>query len=209
MEKYLNDPQEIYRRSFSTVRGACDLSGLPPGIAEIALRMVHACAMPEIVGNISWRGEVAGSARDALNSGAPVLADCAMVAHGITRARLPRDNEVLCALDDPGVAEQAASEGTTRSAAAVDRWLPRMAGAVVVIGNAPTALYRLLEHLRDGAAPPAALFAFPVGFVGAAESKQALIDSDRLVPYITLRGRLGGSAIAVAAVNAINIKVPA
>ncbi len=209
MEDYLHDPEEIYRRSFATVREACDLSGLPPGIAELALRMVHACAMPEIVGDIAWCGDVAGSARDALLAGAPVLTDCAMVAHGISRARLPRDNEVLCTLDDPGVAAKAERDGTTRSAAAVDCWLPRMGGAVIAIGNAPTALYRLLEHLKDGAGPPAALFAFPVGFVGAAESKQALIDGDCPVPYITLRGRLGGSAIAAAAINALNVEVPA
>ncbi len=200
---YLRDPGEITRRSFELVRAETDLSALPPDLAGVAIRLVHACGLPEIVGGLVWGGELARAGRTALEAGAPVMADCRMVAEGVTRSRLPADNEVLCTLGDPAVPELARRRATTRSAAAVELWRPRLAGAVVAIGNAPTALYRLLELLQDGAPRPAAILAFPVGFVGAAESKEALTEAGLDVPYLTLRGRPGGSALAAAAVNAL------
>jgi precorrin-8X/cobalt-precorrin-8 methylmutase len=200
---YIRDPQEITRRSFEIVRAETDLSVLPPEVAEIALRVVHACGMPEISGDLACGGDLAGAGRAALQGGATVLADCEMVADGVTRARLPAGNAVRCTLNDARTPALAKSLGTTRSAAAVDLWGDNLKGAVVAIGNAPTALYRLLELLRDGAPRPAAILAFPVGFVGAAESKDALIAADLGVPYLTLRGRRGGSAMAAAAVNAL------
>jgi precorrin-8X/cobalt-precorrin-8 methylmutase len=200
---YLRDPQEITRRSFEIVRAETDLAHLPADVAEIALRVVHACGMPEISPDLAYGGDVAGAGRAALAGGATVLADCAMVADGITRARLPADNAVRCTLNDPRTPELATRFGTTRSAAAVDLWGSDLAGAVVAIGNAPTALYRLLELLREGAPRPAVILAFPVGFVGAAESKDALIAAGIGIPYLTLRGRRGGSAMAAAAVNAL------
>lgn len=200
---YLKDPGEITRRSFDIVRRETDLSGLPEELRPVAVRLVHACGMPEIVGHLAWHPEVAGRGRAALAAGAPVIADCRMVAEGITRALLPADNEVLCPLNDPEVPALAEAQKTTRSAAAVSRWLPRLEGAVVAIGNAPTALFRLLELLGEGAPRPVVILGFPVGFVGAAESKEALIDSGLGIPYLTLRGRQGGSAIAAAAVNAL------
>jgi len=200
---YIRDPQEITRRSFEIVRAETDLSALPPEVAEIALRVVHACGMPEIAGDLAFGGDLAGAGRGALQEGAIVLADCEMVADGVTRARLPAGNRVLCRLNDARTPDLAKSLGTTRSAAAVDLWGDDLKGAVVAIGNAPTALYRLLELLRDGAPRPAAVLAFPVGFVGAAESKDALIAAGFGLPYLTLRGRRGGSAMAAAAVNAL------
>ena len=200
---YLRDPAAIYRRSFEIVRSETDTAGLPDDLARLVLRLVHACGMPDIVGDLAWSGDVAGAASRALADGAPVLADCQMVANGIIGRRLPAQNEVICTLDTPSIADQAAMLGTTRSAAAVDLWMGPLAGAVVAIGNAPTALFRLLELLSEGAYRPAAILAFPVGFVGAAESKQALIDADLGVPFITLKGRRGGSALAAAAVNAV------
>ena len=199
---YLRDPGEITRRSFALVRGETDLSGLPEALTGVALRLVHACGLPEIVSRLAWGGDVAGAARGALRAGAPVIADCRMLAEGVTRSRLPAENEVLCPLGDPAVPELARRRGTTRSAAAVELWQPRLAGAVAAIGHAPTALYRLLELLQEGAPRPAAILAFRVGFVGAAESKEALIEAGLDVPYLTLRGRHGGSALAAAAVNA-------
>lgn len=200
---YIRDPAEITRRSFEILRAECDVSHLPPGLAAVALRLVHACGMPEIVADLAWGGDPAAAGRAALAAGAPVLADGRMAADGVTRAFLPADNAVLCTLDAPEVAQRARSAGITRAAAAVDLWPPHLAGAVVAIGNAPTALYRLLELLAGGAPKPAAIFAFPVGFVGAAESKEALIAADSAVPYLTLRGRRGGSALAGAAINAL------
>ncbi len=205
---YLRDPGEITRRSFELVRGETDLSGLPEELAGVAVRLVHACGLPEIVGGLVWGGEVARAARTALEAGAPVIADCRMLAEGVTRNRLPADNEVLCTLGDPAVPELARRQATTRSAAAVALWRPHLAGAVVAIGNAPTALYRLLELLQEGAPWPAAILAFPVGFVGAAESKEALTEAGLDVPYLTLRGRQGGSALAAAAVNALSAPGP-
>jgi precorrin-8X/cobalt-precorrin-8 methylmutase len=201
--EYLRDPEAIYRQSFATVRAEADLAGLPDGLAEIAVRLVHACGMPDIVPDLAWSPDAAARGRAALAGGAPVIVDANMVGEGIIRARLPAENEIVCTLGDPSVAARAKDLATTRSAAAVDLWPPRLAGAVVAIGNAPTALFRLLELLADGAPPPAIILGFPVGFVGAAESKQALIDRAAEVPYLTLRGRRGGSAMAAAAVNAL------
>lgn len=205
---YLRDPREITRRSLALVREACDLTGLSALQAALAVRLVHACGMTDIPDDLAWGGPVVEAGRAALASGAPVIVDARMVAEGITRAHLPAGNEILCPLQDPSVAERAQAAGTTRSAAAVDLWRPHLAGAVIAIGNAPTALFRLLEILADGAPRPAAILAFPVGFIGAAESKEALIDSHLEVPYVTLRGRRGGSALAAAAVNALVLAGP-
>jgi precorrin-8X/cobalt-precorrin-8 methylmutase len=203
LHSYIRDPQEITRRSFEIVRAETDLSNLPEDIGEIALRVVHACGMPEIAGDLAFAGDLAGQGRAALASGAVILADCEMVADGVTRARLPAANTVCCRLNDPRTPALAKDQGSTRSAAAVDLWGADLKGAVVAIGNAPTALYRLLELLVAGAPRPAAILAFPVGFVGAAESKDALIAAGLGVPFLTLRGRRGGSAMAAAAVNAL------
>lgn len=200
---YIRDPREITRRSFEIVRAETDLSALPEDVGEIALRVVHACGMPEIAPDLAFGGDMAAAGRAALQAGAPVLADCEMVADGVTRARLPAGNPVLCTLNDARTPQLAQQLGTTRSAAAVDLWRENLAGAVVAIGNAPTALYRLMELLAEGAVPPAVILAFPVGFVGAAESKDALIAAKLGVPFLTLRGRRGGSAMAAAAVNAL------
>ena len=200
---YIRDPQEITRRSFEIVRAETDLSGLPDDVAEVALRVVHACGMPEIAGDLACGGDLAGAGRKALQAGSPILADCRMVMDGVTRSRLPADNLVICTLDNPRTAKLAREMGTTRSAAAVDLWDGDLDGALVAIGNAPTALFRLLERLQEGAPCPAAILAFPVGFVGAAESKEALIAAGLDIPFLTLRGRRGGSAMAAAAVNAL------
>ncbi len=200
---YLRDPREITRRSFAIVRAEAELGGLPPDIAAVAVRLVHACGMPDIVAGLEWGGEVVARGRAALAAGAAVIADANMVAHGIIAQRLPRANRVLCTIDDPRAAALAEAAGTTRAAAAVELWAEHLAGAVVAIGNAPTALWRLIEMLQDGAPEPAVILAFPVGFVGAAESKQALTAARLPIPYLTLRGRRGGSALAAAAVNAL------
>jgi precorrin-8X/cobalt-precorrin-8 methylmutase len=200
---YLRDGDEIYRRSFRTIRSETDLSSVPEDLRSVAVRMVHACGMVDLVHDLAFSDDVGFAARRALEDGAPILADAMMVAHGVTRSRLPSDNVVLCTLSDPGVPEQALAAGTTRSAAAVDRWLPRLGGSVVAIGNAPTALFRLLELLQEGAPRPAAILGLPVGFVGAAESKVALAQGLHGVPWLTVHGRRGGSAMAAAAVNAL------
>ena len=202
---YIRDPDEIYRRSFGIVRAETDLARLPDGLHGIALRIVHACGMPDIVADLDWGGEPGTAGREALAAGAPVIADCRMVADGVIRRVLPADNSVLCLLDEPDLAEAPRRLRTTRSAAAVDRWLPHLDGAVVAIGNAPTALFRLLEILGDGGPRPAVILAFPVGFVGAAESKRALAESGGAPPFLTLHGRRGGSAMAAASVNATAI----
>lgn len=199
---YLRDPEEIYRRSFAIVRAETDLARLPTALHDMAVRIVHACGMTEVAAALDWRGDPAAAARRALAGGRPVLADSRMVADGVIRARLPADNPVRCFVDEPGVEERARRAATTRSAAAVDRWIPHLDGAVVAIGNAPTALFRLLELLGRGAPPPAAVLAFPVGFVGAAESKRALASLAAGPPFLALPGRRGGSAMAAAAVNA-------
>ena len=200
---YLRDPDEITRRSFATVEAEAGLSRLPPALRPIATRLVHACGMVDIVGDLRATPDAVAAGVEALGAGAPILVDCRMVDVGVTRRYLPPGVTVHHELAAPDLAALARSRGTTRSAAAVDRWLSRLAGAVVAIGNAPTALFRLLELLDAGAAKPALILAFPVGFVGAAESKQAVLDAGSGVPFITLLGRRGGSAMAAAAVNAL------
>lgn len=201
---YLKDPAEIYRASFAAIREAVDLTGIPAPLHPLVIRLVHACGRPEIVGALHWSGDPLGAAHDALRNGAPVLVDANMVAAGIMRTNLPRDNKIICTIGDDRAYDGAKRDATTRSSAAVDLWLPSLAGAVIAIGNAPTALFRLLELLAQPETPrPAALFAFPVGFIGAAESKQALIDAGLTVPFMTLTGREGGSAFAAAAINAV------
>jgi len=201
MFDYVRDGAEIYRRSFATVRAEADLSGLPDDVARVAVRMIHACGMTDLVDDLAWSPEVVERGRAALLGGAPILCDARMVASGVTRARLPADNDVVCTLGDPRVPELAARLGTTRSAAALDLWRDRLDGAVVAVGNAPTALFRLLELVAGGAGRPAAVLGIPVGFIGAAESKEALAASG--LDHLVVRGRRGGSAMAAAAVNAI------
>jgi precorrin-8X/cobalt-precorrin-8 methylmutase len=200
---YIKDGDEIYRRSFATIRAETDLSGIPDDLTAVAVRMVHACGMVDVVDDLDFSPGVGRAARSALQGGAPVLVDAMMVQYGVTRSRLPAENDVLCMLGDPTVPELAQRHATTRSAAALDLWLPYLDGAVVAIGNAPTALFRLLELLRDGAPRPAAILGIPVGFVGAAESKDALARGTYEVPWLTVHGRRGGSALVAAAVNAL------
>ncbi|WP_040796788.1 precorrin-8X methylmutase [Nocardia higoensis] len=199
---YLTDGAEIYRRSFATIRAEADLSSFPADVAQVAVRMIHGCGQVDLAGDIAFSPGVVAAARAALRAGAPILCDANMVASGVTRKRLPADNEVICLLRDPRVPELAASIGNTRSAAALELWRDRLEGAVVAIGNAPTALFHLLDMLDAGAPRPAAVLGIPVGFVGAAESKQALIEHGG-VEYLTVRGRRGGSAITASALNAI------
>lgn len=200
---YIRDPAEIYRQSFETVRAEAHLDAFPDDVAEVAIRLIHACGMPDIVDDLKYHGDAVKVGRNALISGAPILADAEMVAAGIIRNRLPAENKILCTLNDARTPDHAKAIANTRSAAAVDFWLDHLAGAVVVIGNAPTALFRLLELLHQGAPKPAVILGFPVGFIGAAESKQALADYDNDIPFMTLLGRRGGSAIASASVNAL------
>ena len=202
-QSYLRDGAGIYERSFAIIRAEADLSRFSAEEADIVVRMIHACGVVEAARNIVFGGDLVASARGALASGAPILCDAEMVAHGITRARLPANNDVVCTLNDPRVAARAKEQDTTRSAAALELWRDRLAGAVVAIGNAPTALFRLLELMDGGAAKPAAVLGLPVGFVGAAESKEALAANSRGVPFLTVRGRMGGSAMTAAAVNAL------
>lgn len=200
---YIRDGAEIYRRSFATIRLEADLSRVPPDLEKLAVRVIHACGMVDAAGDLVFSENAGKAGRDALASGAPILCDARMVAEGITRARLPAKNRVICTLGDPQVPDLAARIGNTRSAAALELWRPDLAGSVVAIGNAPTALYRLLEMLDEGAPRPALILGFPVGFIGAAESKDELAANSRGVPFVALRGRRGGSAIAAAAVNAL------
>jgi precorrin-8X/cobalt-precorrin-8 methylmutase len=200
---YERDGAEIYRASFATIRREADLSGVPPALERVAVRMVHACGMVDLVSDMAWATEFATEATDALAAGAPVLCDSSMVAAGVTRSRLPARNEVLCTLRDPRVAGLAARLGTTRTAAAVELWRDHLAGALVAIGNAPTALFHLLEMVAAGAPRPAAVVGMPVGFIGAAESKAALAEDPLRIPFLVVHGRRGGSAIASAAVNAL------
>ena len=200
---YLRDGAAIYERSFAIIRAEADLSRFTAAEAQIAVRMIHACGMVEAAQSIVFGATFVAAARDALAAGAPILCDSEMVAHGITRARLPARNDVVCTLHHPRVPALAEELGTTRSAAALDLWFDRLAGAVVAIGNAPTALFRLLDLIDAGAPKPAAVLGIPVGFVGAAEAKDALAaDSDGL-PFLTVRGRMGGSAMTAAAINAL------
>ncbi len=202
---YLRDPAAIYRRSFEIIRREARLDHLPPDIAGIAVRLIHACGMTDIAADLSFTGDVAQAARKALSMGAPIFCDSAMVAAGIMRRHLPASNPVICTLDDAAVPPLARERATTRSATAVDLWdsraEARLRGGIVAIGSAPTALFRLLELAAQGGPLPAAILAFPVGFVGAVESKEALVASG--LPHLTLRGRRGGSALAAAAVNAL------
>ncbi|MFF5553380.1 precorrin-8X methylmutase [Streptomyces olivaceoviridis] len=200
---YEKDGAAIYRQSFATIRAEADLAGLPADVGQVAVRMIHACGMVDLVQDLSYTPAVVARAREALRSGAPIFCDVQMVASGVTRKRLPAGNDVLCTLSDPAVPELAARMGTTRSAAALELWRDRLEGAVVAVGNAPTALFRLLEMIEEGAARPAAVIGVPVGFVGAAESKDALAAHPSGLEYLVVRGRRGGSAIAAAALNAI------
>ena len=200
---YLRDGNAIYERSFAIIRSEADLSRFSSDEAGIVVRMIHACGQVEAAQHIMFGEGLVAAARDALASGAPILCDAEMVAHGITRARLPARNDVVCTLRDPRVPVLADKIGTTRSAAALELWADRLAGAVVAIGNAPTALFRLLELLDAGVPKPSAILGIPVGFVGAAESKDALAANSRGVPFLVVRGRMGGSAMTAAAVNAL------
>jgi precorrin-8X/cobalt-precorrin-8 methylmutase len=200
---YVKDGAAIYRESFSIIRREADLSAFQTDLARVVVRMIHACGMTDLPQDVQASPDAASAGVNALLAGAPLLCDATMVANGITRSRLPRNNEVLCTLSDAKTAELAAKLHTTRSAAAVELLRDRLAGSIVVIGNAPTALFHLLDMLEDGAPPPALIIGIPVGFVGAAESKAALAANLRGIPFLTVRGRRGGSAIAAAAVNAL------
>jgi precorrin-8X/cobalt-precorrin-8 methylmutase len=202
-QTYLRDGAAIYQRSFAIIRAEAALSRFSTEEAEVAVRMIHACGLVEAANHIMFGPGLVAAGRSALTQGAPILCDSEMVAHGVTRARLPAHNEVICTLRDARVPALAEKRGTTRSAAATDLWGEKLAGAVVAIGNAPTALFRLLELLDAGAPKPAAILGIPVGFVGAAESKQALATDPRGVPFLIVRGRMGGSAMTAAAVNAL------
>jgi precorrin-8X/cobalt-precorrin-8 methylmutase len=201
--EYLRDGAEIYRRSFAIIRREANLSGIPPDLEKLAVRIIHASGMIDIVQDLMFSPGAGEAGCRALAAGAPILCDSRMVAAGITRARPPMENAVLCTLGAPGADRIAAKLATTRSAAAVELWRPLLADSVVAIGNAPTALFRLLEILEAGAPKPALILGFPVGFVGAAEAKEALAVNRKRVPFVALRGRRGGSAMAAAAVNAL------
>jgi precorrin-8X/cobalt-precorrin-8 methylmutase len=203
---YLRDPDAIYARSFELIRAETDMSRLPAGAHGIAERIVHACGMPEVASNLRISDDFVSSAKTALISGTAILADAEMVKSGIIASRVPAGVRVYCHLNDPASREIGIRQKTTRSAAAVDLWLPYLHNAIVAIGNAPTALFALLEHIDAGAPRPAAIIALPVGFVGAAESKEELLRDSRGVPYLTLPGRRGGSAMAAAALNALLIE---
>ena len=203
MSDYIRDGQAIYRESFATIRAEADLSRIPADLEKLAVRVIHACGMVDVVADLAFSAGAGVAGRTALANGAPVLCDAKMVAYGITRSRLPADNAVICTLDDPAVPTLAREMGNTRSAAALELWRPHLAGSVVAIGNAPTALFRVLELIDEGVPAPAAVLGGPVGFVGSAQSKQELIDRPRGMSYLVVRGRRGGSAMAAAAVNAI------
>ncbi len=205
---YEKDPSAIYRQSFSIVRGEADLSHLPDDLHAVAVRLIHACGMTDLPNDLAWSDDLTSAARQAFQTGATVLCDVEMVAHGIIRSRLPAACDVVCTLNDARVPEMAQELGTTRSAAAVNLWEDRLDGAVVAIGNAPTTLFHLLETIASGGPRPALVLGFPVGFVGAAESKDALIGNPFGVPYLAIRGRRGGSAMAAAAVNALAAGLP-
>jgi precorrin-8X/cobalt-precorrin-8 methylmutase len=203
MLDYLRDGDDIYRQSFATIRAEADLGCLPADLEKLAVRVIHACGMVDIVADLRFSPGAGDAGRRALAAGAPILCDARMVAEGITRARLPAANEVICTLGDPRVRDLARERRTTRSAAALELWRPHLAGSVVAIGNAPTALFHLLDMLDAGAPRPALILGFPVGFVGAHESKALLAADSRGVPYVAVLGRRGGSAMAAAAVNAL------
>lgn len=200
---YIRDGQAIYRQSFAIIEAEADLDAVPADLRDVAVRITHACGMVDIVAALRFSDAVGARARAALRAGKPILCDSEMVAHGVTRKRLPADNEVICTLRDSRTPAIAARIGNTRSAAALDLWGDRLDGAVVAIGNAPTALFRLLEIVADGGPCPAAVLGFPVGFVGAIESKEALAEQTYGLEYLTVTGRRGGSAMAAGAVNAL------
>jgi precorrin-8X/cobalt-precorrin-8 methylmutase len=200
---YLRDAAEIYRQSFATIRAEADLSRFPADVARVVVRLIHTCGQVDVTDHVAYTDDVVARAAAALATGAPVLCDSSMVAAGITTSRLPADNQIVSLVADPRAAELAAERDTTRSAAAVELWAHRLGGAVLAIGNAPTALFRLLELLDEGYPAPAAVLGGPVGFVGSAQSKQELIDHPRGMSYLVVQGRRGGSAMAAAAVNAI------
>ena len=205
MTTYEKDGAEIYRQSFATIRSEADLSRFPDGLARVVVRMIHACGMTDLPADVGFSAGVYDAAFEALQGGAPILCDANMVASGVTRTRLPKDNEVICTLRDPSVVSLASSLGTTRSAAAVELWRPWLDGAVVAIGNAPTALFHLLDLVAAGGPRPAAVVGIPVGFIGAAESKLALAASD--LEHLVVHGRRGGSAITAAALNALATEI--
>ncbi|WP_454827574.1 precorrin-8X methylmutase [Paraburkholderia xenovorans] len=207
MLDYIRDGQEIYRQSFATIRAEADLSRIPADLEKLAVRVIHACGMVDVIDDLRFSEGAGPAGRSALARGAPILCDAGMVAQGITRTRLPANNEVICTLAHPDVPPLARELGNTRSAAALELWRPHLAGSVVVIGNAPTALFHLLDMLDAGAPKPALILGFPVGFVGAAESKAMLAEDSRGVPYVAVHGRRGGSAMAAAAVNALATEV--
>jgi precorrin-8X/cobalt-precorrin-8 methylmutase len=207
MLDYIRDGQEIYRQSFATIRAEADLSRIPADLEKLAVRVIHACGMVDVTDALQFSAHAGTAGRTALAQGAPILCDAGMVAQGITRARLPANNDVICTLTHPDVPALARELGNTRSAAALELWRPQLAGSVVVIGNAPTALFHLLDMLDAGAPKPALILGFPVGFVGAAESKAMLAGDSRGVPYVVVHGRRGGSAMAAAAVNALATEV--
>ena len=203
MDDWIKDGAEIYRRSFATIRAEADLSRFPEDVSRVVVRMIHACGMTDLPRDVGFHPDVARAGARALRAGAPILCDATMVASGVTRKRLPADNDVRCLLADPRTPVLAAEHGTTRSAAAVDLWVDDLAGAVVAVGNAPTALFRLLELVDAGAPAPAAIIGIPVGFIGAAESKRALAEHGAGIPYLVVHGRRGGSAMTAAALNAL------
>ena len=203
MLDYIRDAAEIYRQSFATIRAEADLAPFPQDVSRVVVRLIHTCGQIDVADHVAFTPDVVTRTHAALAAGAPILCDSSMVAAGITRSRLPADNEVVSLVADARARDLADRMGTTRSAAAVDLWAERMAGAVLAIGNAPTALFRLLELVDDGAPAPAAVLGGPVGFVGSAQSKQELIDDSRGISYLMVTGRRGGSAMAAAAVNAI------
>lgn len=203
MLDYTRDAAEIYRQSFAMIRDEADLARFPDDVSRVVVRLIHTCGQVDVADHVAFTPGVADAAHRALAAGAPVLCDSSMVAAGITRSRLPADNEVVSLVADPRAADLAAKMGSTRSAAGVDLWADRLGGAVVAIGNAPTALFRLLELLDEGAPIPAAVLGGPVGFVGSAQSKDELVDRPRGMDYLVVTGRRGGSAMAAAAVNAV------
>lgn len=207
MIDYIRDGQEIYRNSFTIIRAEARLDTIPADLEKLAVRVIHACGMVEVIEDLRFSPGAGKAGRDALAAGAPILCDARMVSEGITRTRLPANNEIICTLHDEGVREMALELGNTRSAVALERWRPHLEGSVVVIGNAPTALFYLLEMLDAGAPKPALILGFPVGFVGAAESKAMLAADSRGVPFVIMQGRRGGSAMAVAAVNALATEI--
>lgn len=203
MIDYSRDAHDIYRQSFAIIRAEARLERIPADIEKLAVRIAHSCGMPDVIDDLLFSDGAGAIGRAALAAGATILCDSRMVADGITRSRMPAGNEIVCTLNDPAVVELARQMGTTRSAAALELWRPKLAGSVVAIGNAPTALFRLLEMIDAGAPKPALIIGLPVGFVGAAESKEELATNPRGVPFVVVRGRRGGSAMAAAALNAL------